>query len=210
MNGVDQSDQTCTLYSTARRSRKWWTYLFWFLINICISNANILINESPNHQLLTKTGAPRKRSMLEFRKQLTYELINNYRDGRKRGRTVEPDIHGGGHYPKHAGKKQRCTYCKLINRKPRVRESIFVCKGCRTFRDRLSFICAQKSASKSTTLEEILARTDTGTRRQNASNCNLYFVLYLTEVFLSRNPVKKHVKSFKTVTACFALQFSLQ
>ena len=31
MNGVDQSDQTRTLYSTARRSRKWWTYLNLFL-----------------------------------------------------------------------------------------------------------------------------------------------------------------------------------
>ena len=77
-----------------------------------------------------------------------------------------------------------------------------------TFRYRLSFICAQKSASKSTTLEEISARTDTRTRRQNESNCNLYFVLYLTEVF-HENPLKKHVKSFKTITACFALQFSL-
>ena len=62
INGVLQSDQTRTIYSTARRSRKWWTHLFWFLIDICISNVNILFNESPNYQLLTKTGAPRKQT----------------------------------------------------------------------------------------------------------------------------------------------------
>ena len=122
--------------------------LFWFLIDICISNANILINESPNHELLTKT-APRKRSMLEFRNQLTYELINNYRDGRKCGRTVEPDIHGGGHHPKPAGKKRRCTCCKLINRKPRVRESIFICKGCSDFqRQTFVHLCPEECFEK--------------------------------------------------------------
>ena len=65
MNGVDQSDQRRTKFSTARCSRKWWTYLFWFLVNICISNATILMDESPNHQLMA-AGIPRKRSMLEF------------------------------------------------------------------------------------------------------------------------------------------------
>ena len=41
MNGVDRSDQNRTKYVTACRSRKWWTYLFWFLVDTCISNALI-------------------------------------------------------------------------------------------------------------------------------------------------------------------------
>ena len=96
------------------------------------------MDESPNHQL-TAAGIPRKRSMLEFRKKLAYQLIGNYREGCKRRRTVEPDIHGGGHFPQHAGKKRQCTYCKKINRKLRPRESIFVCKGCGNF-ERESYI----------------------------------------------------------------------
>ena len=182
MNGVDQ---TRTLYSTACRSRKWWTYLFWFLIDICISNANILINESPNHQLLTKTGAPRKRSMLEFRKQLTYELINNYCDGRKRGRTVEPDIHGGGHYPKHAGKKRRCTYCKLINRKPRVREFIFACKGCSDFQRHFCSSVPRRVLGKVPHSKKFWQGLIQEQEDRMHQTVTYNFVLYLTEVFLS-------------------------
>ena len=130
MNGVDRSDQLRTMYSTARCSSKWWAYLFWFLLDIYISNALILMNESPNHQLTTKTGRPKPRTMLEFRKALACHLIGDYHEGRKRGRVVKPDIHGGGHFPHKAAKKARCEYCKLTERKPRPRESIFVCKAC--------------------------------------------------------------------------------
>ena len=56
MNGVDHSDQMRTQYSTARNSERWWTYIFWFLVDLSIANSFILIKESPNHQLLTRNG----------------------------------------------------------------------------------------------------------------------------------------------------------
>ena len=56
MNGVDHSDQMRTEYSTARSCRWWWTYIFWFLVDLCVSNSFILMNESPNHQQRDERG----------------------------------------------------------------------------------------------------------------------------------------------------------
>ena len=52
MNGVDRSDQMRTEYSTARSCRRWWTYIFWFIVDLSVSNSFISMNESPNHQQL--------------------------------------------------------------------------------------------------------------------------------------------------------------
>ena len=87
MNGVDHSDQMRTEYSTARSCRRWWTY---------ISSSFILMNESPNHQQLDERGR-NKRTMLFFRQQLATQLMSGYREGRKRKRSVRPDISGAGH-----------------------------------------------------------------------------------------------------------------
>ena len=132
MNGVDRSDQLRTMFSTARRSRKWWTYLFWFLVDLSISNALILINESPNHQQQTRTGRPKPRSMLDFRKALSVQLIGDYRKGKKNNRTGEADIHGSGHWPIHTDKKRKCKNCQREKRQ-KIRESIYACKGCSVF-----------------------------------------------------------------------------
>jgi hypothetical protein len=56
MNGVDHADQLRSTSNIARRSLKWWKYLFLFLFDVCIVNAYILIRESPNHVLKTKTN----------------------------------------------------------------------------------------------------------------------------------------------------------
>ena len=129
MNGVDRSDQNRTKYITARRSRKWWTYLFWFLVDTCISNALILFNESPNHQKFTRTGRQVPATLLEFRKELAKQMIGDHREGRKRKRTEEADIHGGGHFSKHVKKKGYCAYYKHIKKK-RPSESHYICEGC--------------------------------------------------------------------------------
>ena len=129
MNGVDRSDKNRTKYVTARRSRKWWTYLIWFLVDICISNALILFIDSPNHQKFTRTGRQVPTTLLEFRKELAKQMIGDHREGRKRKRTKEADVHGGGHFPKHVKKKGYCAYCKHIKKK-RPSESRYIFEGC--------------------------------------------------------------------------------
>ena len=42
MGGVDLNDQLCSYYRIGRASHKWWRYIFWFLLNISITNAWIL------------------------------------------------------------------------------------------------------------------------------------------------------------------------
>ena len=51
MNTVDRSDQMRTAYPTTRTSKRWWTYLFWFLVDLAVSNALTLMRESKNHQI---------------------------------------------------------------------------------------------------------------------------------------------------------------
>ena len=123
MNGVDRSDQMRMEYSSARSCRRWWTYIFWFLIDLCVSNAFVLINESPNHQLLDARGK-NKRTMLEFRKQLSAQLVSGYRRGRKRKRNVRCDVSGAGHWPLKMEKKRTCR------KKGCKGESRYICTGC--------------------------------------------------------------------------------
>ncbi|XP_053376958.1 piggyBac transposable element-derived protein 4-like [Mercenaria mercenaria] len=54
MNGVDHADQLQAMYSLARKSAKWWKYLFWFLVDLAIVGAYILMKESPNHQITNR------------------------------------------------------------------------------------------------------------------------------------------------------------
>ena len=100
MNGIDRSDQMRMERSTARSCRRWWTYMyiFWFLVDLSISNSFILMNVSPNHQWLDGSGQ-NKRKMPFFRQQLAKQPMSCYCEGRKRQRSVHPDVSGAGHSP---------------------------------------------------------------------------------------------------------------
>ena len=98
MNGLDRSDQMRMAYSSARTSRRWWTYLFWFLIDLSISSALILMRESRNHKLVSDASRPKERPLINFRENLAVQLIAEERNGRRGG--IGPDISGDGHWPK--------------------------------------------------------------------------------------------------------------
>ena len=49
MFGVDLADQKRMQYSTCRKAKKWYKYLYWFCFDI--SNSLICMQESPNHRL---------------------------------------------------------------------------------------------------------------------------------------------------------------
>jgi hypothetical protein len=46
MNGVDKSDESRTEYPTFPMCKRWWTYIFYFLLDLAITNAFIL-SEAP-------------------------------------------------------------------------------------------------------------------------------------------------------------------
>ncbi|XP_060085362.1 piggyBac transposable element-derived protein 4-like [Ylistrum balloti] len=127
MNGVDRSDQTRTAYPTYRMCKRWWTYIFFFLLDLSISNAFILMKESPNHRLMTKTGKDKDRSLLSFRMNLSKQLLGTYRATRKRRRVSNVDPFGGGHWPKESEKKGRCRRCSKDKKRSDVK---WECTGC--------------------------------------------------------------------------------
>ena len=55
MFSVDLADQKRMQYSTCRKSKKWYKYLFWFCFDLAVTNALICMQESQNHQKGQKT-----------------------------------------------------------------------------------------------------------------------------------------------------------
>jgi len=49
MCGVDRHDALHMKYDVGRNSKKWWRYLFWFLVNSAIVNAYIIYKQVNRH-----------------------------------------------------------------------------------------------------------------------------------------------------------------
>jgi hypothetical protein len=116
MNGVDHADQLRNEYPTYRKSKKWWHSLFWFLVDISICNLFILMKESMFHQMKTKSGKAKPRTMLSFRMQLAKQLIGTYREPRKRTMSTNKDTNGNVHLLSK-GKRGRCKECREVRGK---------------------------------------------------------------------------------------------
>lgn len=83
MGGVDRFDQKRGTYEVGRRNRRWWCRIFYFLIDLAITNAFILQSVSPrNHG---------PSSNLQFRISIARSLIGNY-TSRKRSLSSEPNF----------------------------------------------------------------------------------------------------------------------
>ena len=130
MNGVDKSDQTRTEYPTFRMCKRWWTYVFYFLLDLSIANAFVLMKESPNHVLITKTGRNKTRDMLSFRMNLAKQLTGNFRISRKRKRWSNVDPLDVEHWPIESDKRGRCKHCYSN----KIRKDVKIkCCGCDVF-----------------------------------------------------------------------------
>ncbi|XP_053388758.1 piggyBac transposable element-derived protein 4-like [Mercenaria mercenaria] len=128
MNGVDHADQLRAMYSLARKSAKWWKYLFWFLVDLAIVGAYILMKESPNHQQKTRTGKPKPLTQLDFRKKLAKQLIGDFMQKRKRDVLKENiQLQGRICWPANLGKRRTCKMCSKNGKR---RETQYGCEGC--------------------------------------------------------------------------------
>ena len=79
MGGVDRGDQLRGYYRCRTKSRKFYKYIFYFLLDVAITNAFILMK---NH---TTKGS--KMTIKDFRLQLASQLIGDYCSHHRRGRT---------------------------------------------------------------------------------------------------------------------------
>ena len=77
MGGVDKNDQMKSYYTIPVAGKKWWSRIFFDLLDRAIYNSFLLEQESPNHA---------KRSQKDFRIDLAKQLIGNFTSRRKRGR----------------------------------------------------------------------------------------------------------------------------
>ncbi|XP_052233143.1 piggyBac transposable element-derived protein 4-like [Dreissena polymorpha] len=81
MGGVDLHDQLRAKYPSGRNSKKWWRYLFWFLLDSAIVNSFVLYNEWS-----TRETKKRRYTHLDLRRELLKELIGGYRKRKHRDR----------------------------------------------------------------------------------------------------------------------------
>lgn len=109
MGSVDLNDQQRNYYAVGHKSRKWWHYLLWFLIDVSIVNAHILETEAGNH---------RSRPQLHFHVELAKTLISDFSS---RSLNVSEGCLTNGHWPvetskghcKHCLKRQRTKFCRM-------------------------------------------------------------------------------------------------
>ena len=122
MNGVDRADQLRSTYSISRKATKWWKYLFWFLIDIAICSSFVLMKESKNHQMKTKTGRKKDKKQLDFTQKLAHQLLGTYRGKRKRESVEDKAVRGLLHWPADLGKKRTCKQCSRngIRKEPKT------------------------------------------------------------------------------------------
>lgn len=127
MNGVDTADQNRTTYGCTRRSKKWWKYIFWYLFDTAVANALILMQESPNHQILSKTGKAKKKTNLSFRMSFSKLLIGTYTPSRKRKSVTNSVVClDEDHWPKKK-KPARCKVCSSQGKRSEPRTGCDAC-----------------------------------------------------------------------------------
>ena len=78
MGGVDRGDQLRGYYSCRTKSRKFYKYIFHFLLDVAITNAFVLYKHY--------AACSKYKNIRDFRVQLAKELIGDYCSRRKAGR----------------------------------------------------------------------------------------------------------------------------
>ena len=136
MGGVDLADQKRSYYPVGRESKKFWRYLFWYMLNTALINSHILYTDS--HLPPRKAKAKH----LEFRMRVARQLIGGYTN-RKRKATNLPDaapliqiVNLPGHQLEKIVAKRRkrtCANCRTLKRKTaggRTPETSYQCGLC--------------------------------------------------------------------------------
>ena len=129
MGGVDHNDQLRKYYHVTLKCRKCYRYIFWFLFEVSVTNSYIL------SKLCTDQEAASK-SLLQFRLDLSKELIGDYCSRRRPGRG--PSARAAlplRHFPvkqraNSLSGRSKCWYCTHVRRPARRRETLWYCVDC--------------------------------------------------------------------------------
>nr|XP_026496431.1 piggyBac transposable element-derived protein 2-like [Vanessa tameamea] len=123
MGGVDELDQSISLYRIAIHGKKWWWVLFTYMVDMAIANAwrlHVISHSDSMDQLLFRRTIAR------------YYLRQKTQHKARSSSSLVPGLpqDGIGHYPQKLGKPLRCVICHA-----RVR---WQCKKC------LKTLCVEK------------------------------------------------------------------
>jgi hypothetical protein len=139
MGGVDLSDQLRSYYPVGRDSVKWWRYLMWFLVDLCIINSFIIYSETLPDQ---EDADQKKKTHLQFRLSVAKALIGGYSSREKAGRkrsgvladlSISSENIGSHKLVRLPKRKKACVQCSVNKtRTPagRAVESSFSCSVC--------------------------------------------------------------------------------
>ena len=138
MGGVDLNDQLRSYYPSGRSGKKWWRFIFWYLLDVSICNAFIVEGLSSH-----RPSSRSRRTHLQFRLELAKELIGGYSGrkrygGKKRKATPFDNALSLPNLPGHSevkleGRKGACMNCSLHgHRNPsgRTPETVYGCNRC--------------------------------------------------------------------------------
>ena len=109
MGGVDLADAKRTVYSCSRKSKKWWHRMFYFVIDVCLVNAHIILSETPHQS---------KPSQKDFRLELPMEVLasHNSRKHHKRGSSSldgpPSAVFADTHFPDKLSQARQCRFCR--------------------------------------------------------------------------------------------------
>lgn len=127
MGGVDLADQKRKYYSIARKSLKWWYYLFWFLLDTTITNSYIIM-------ITTNFPLPKYPTKLkDFKLQLIEDLAKNITFRKRTAAATDSFTHHDHKRRKINGRKRICISCSKNGRKTnsgRKVESSWECEEC--------------------------------------------------------------------------------
>ena len=136
MGGVDRNDQLRKYYHVSLKGRKFYRYIFWFLLEVCITNSYILYK----HFCADQTQS--LNTLVKFRLQLFRDLVANYCSRKRAGRPLSGQAAQSRstlpfrHYPvkQRSDTKSgmsRCWYCANSHHPKRRRETVWFCADCR-------------------------------------------------------------------------------
>lgn len=115
MGGVDRADQLRSFYFAGYSSRKWYRYIFWFLFNLSVCSGFIL------ESIYRSNEGKRKRPMISFRLDLAKQLIDGFRQRKRKRRSQEALNHPVAreeHVSIHVdGRKRKCVQCIKAGRR---------------------------------------------------------------------------------------------
>lgn len=137
MGGVDRGDQIRQYYHLRLKSRKVYKYIFWFLVDVSISNAYII---HKHHTSATTKSTPFK----TFRLELAKCLIGSYNSRKRAAPTAAPALPRPprpatvAHFPlkKPTGSQKgvtRCWYCHNQRRPSQRKETMWYCEECEIY-----------------------------------------------------------------------------